>query len=225
MTEPPLRADPPRLLPLLGTPPPERSDAARNRRALLVAAEELVAEHGVDAVTMEAVAARACVGKGTVFRRFASREGLMAALLDHTETAWQAAVISGPPPLGPGAPPMERLLAFGRSRLEASLRHGALIRAAGASGSRAYAAYSFTMLHVRHLLGELGTTGDLTMLATALLAPLEVPVLHQQVRVDGFPVDRVHAGWADLVQRVVRTPEPGPLGSGLSPGGGAADRR
>ena len=53
-------------------------------------------------VTMERVAAEAGVGKGTVFRRFESREGLMAALLDHRETAWQAAVISGPPPLGPG---------------------------------------------------------------------------------------------------------------------------
>ena len=51
---------------------------------------------------MDAVAAAAGVGKGTVFRRFESREGLMAALLNHSETEWQAAVISGPPPLGPG---------------------------------------------------------------------------------------------------------------------------
>ena len=56
-------------------------------------------------VTMEAVATEAGVGKGTVFRRFESRAGLMAALLNHYESAWQAAVISGPPPLGPGAPP------------------------------------------------------------------------------------------------------------------------
>eukprot|EP01032_Pedospumella_encystans_P037883 gene37883-42908_t len=112
-----------RSLPLLGGPPPERSDAARNREALLRAATDLVDHCGVEAVTMDAVAARAGVGKGTVYRRFESREGLMAALLNHSETAWQASVLSGPPPLGPGAPPMERLLAFGRSRIETNLKH------------------------------------------------------------------------------------------------------
>lgn len=197
----------PVLLPLLGGPPTERRDAARNREALLVAAEELVDACGVDHVTMDAVAVRAGVGKGTVFRRFESREGLMAALLDRSETVWQAAVISGPAPLGPGADPMERLLAFGRSRLETTMRHAELIRAAGRAGSRSYAAWSFTAMHVRYLLGELDVRGDLPVLATALLAPLEVPVLEQQVRVEGFPVDRVLAGWEDLARRVVRPPD------------------
>lgn len=196
----------PRLLPLLDAPHPERRDAARNRQALLAAAQELVDEHGTQQVTMEAVAARAGVGKGTVFRRFESREGLMAALLDHSENEWQAAVISGPPPLGPGAEPMERLLAFGRSRLEATLRHTELIRAAGRAGSRSYAAWSFAAMHVRYLLGEVGVTGDLPLLATALLAPLELPILEQQVAVEGFPVERVHAGWVDLVHRIVGPP-------------------
>ena len=52
---------------------------------------------------MDSVAAEAGVGKGTVFRRFDSREGLMAALLNRSETEWQRLVIEGPPPLGPGA--------------------------------------------------------------------------------------------------------------------------
>jgi len=197
------------LLPMLGpgAPPRERADAARNREALLTAARELVEEHGVAAVTTEAVAARAGVGKGTVFRRFGSREGLMAALLDYSESAWQASVISGPPPLGPGAPPLDRLLAFGHSRLETVLVHSELIRAAGHSGARSAAAYSFVAMHVRHLLTELGVSGDLPILATAVLAPLEVPILEQQVRVEGFPVERVYRGWADLVARVVRPPD------------------
>lgn len=197
----------PQLLPLLGGPPPERRDAARNREALLAAAEELVDFCGVDHVTMEAVAARAGVGKGTVFRRFESRGGLMVALLDRSETAWQASVISGPPPLGPGADPMDRLLAFGRSRLETTLRNAELIRAAGHAGSRSYAAWSFTAMHVRHLLTELRVPGDLAILTTALLAPLEVPVLEQQLRVEHFPLERVAAGWADLARRVVRAPD------------------
>jgi AcrR family transcriptional regulator len=191
------------LLPLVDTPAPERRDAARNRLALLGAAERLIDEHGVDGVTMEAVAQAAGVGKGTVFRRFESREGLMGALLNHSETEWQAAVMSGPPPLGPGASPLDRLLAFGRSRLETTLRHADLIREAGRAGTRSYAAYSFAAMHVRYLLGELHVRGDLPLLATALMAPLEAPILDQQVRIEGLDVDRVYAGWVDLARRIV----------------------
>ncbi|MGN6252089.1 MAG: TetR/AcrR family transcriptional regulator [Marmoricola sp.] len=194
-----------RLLPILGQPPRERADAARNRRALLDAAAGLVERCSVEAVTMDAVAEAAGVGKGTVFRRFTSRAGLMAALLDHTEAAFQEAVMAGPPPLGPGAGPRERLLAFGRARLEHNLTNRALLQAAGAAGSRSYAAYSFAATHVRHLLGELRVGGDVALLATALLAPLEVPVLAQQTEVEGIGVDRIAAGWADLVERVTRT--------------------
>lgn len=193
----------PRLLPLADAPTRERRDAARNREALLHAAERLIAHCGIDAVTMEAVAAAAGVGKGTVFRRFESREGLMGALLNRSETAWQTAVLSGPPPLGPGAPARERLLAFGRSRLETTIQDADLIRAAGKAGTRSYAAYSFSAMHVRYLLAELRVTGDLPLLATALIAPLEAPILSQQVRVEGFEVERIFNGWADLVGRIV----------------------
>ena len=190
-------------LPLLEQPPRERSDAARNREALLAAAARLVDEHGVDAVTMDSVATEAGVGKGTVFRRFDSREGLMGALLNRSETEWQGQVIGGPPPLGPGAPPLDRLRAFGHSRMELNLAHAELIRAAGRAGSRSYAAVSFAAMHVRYLLSELQVRGDLFFLATALLAPLEVVVLVQQTRIEAIPLARVQAGWDDLVRRVV----------------------
>ncbi len=194
----------PVLLPILGQPAPERSDAARNRDALMCAAQRLINESGVEAVTMDAVAEAAGVGKGTVFRRFGSRAGLMARLLDESETAWQAAVISGPPPLGPGAPPRERLLAFGRSRLTSNLeRADLLIAASGADTDRSYAAYSFTATHVRYLLGEIGVRGDIALLATALLAPLEVPILRQQVNVEHMDVERILAGWEDLLNRIL----------------------
>jgi AcrR family transcriptional regulator len=194
----------PELLPILGQTAPERSDAARNRDAVLCAARKLVERSGVDAVTMDAVAEAAGVGKGTVFRRFGNRAGLMAGLLDASEASWQAQVISGPPPLGPGAPPLDRLLAFGRSRLISNLELSELlIAASGADTSRSYAAYSFTATHVRYLLGELGVRGDIALLATALLAPLEVPILRQQVHVEHMDVERILAGWEDLVKRVV----------------------
>lgn len=192
-----------RLLPLADEPAPERADAARNREAILAAALRLVETRGVGCVTMDTVASEAGVGKGTLFRRFDSREGLMAAVLNTSETQWQASVLGGPPPLGPGAPPMERLLAFGHSRLRTNLTHAELIAAAGRPGARSAAAVSFANMHVRYLLGELGVTGDLLMLATALLAPLELVVLEQQVTREHLPLDRIEAGWDDLVRRVV----------------------
>src|SRR5918994_3893090 len=100
------------------TAPQERGDAARNRALLLDAARRLIAEKGADAVSMDDIAAAAGVGKGTVFRRFGSRAGLMVVLLDEDEKIEQQAFLFGPPPLGPGAPPLERLLAYGRDRLE-----------------------------------------------------------------------------------------------------------
>jgi AcrR family transcriptional regulator len=194
------------LLPIIGEPRPERSDAARNRAALLEAATRLIEHCGIQGVTMEAVAAEAGVGKGTVFRRFHSREGLMAALLDHSEADWQAQVMGGPPPLGPGAPPMERLLAFGHSRIDVNLRHADLIHAAGRAGARSYAAYSFVATHTRYLLGELGVRGDIALLAIALMAPIESSILEQQVKIEQIDLDRIRSGWADLARRIVENP-------------------
>lgn len=191
------------LLPLVATAPVERRDAARNRLALLEAAAELMGGCGVEVLTMEAVAAKAGVGKGTVFRRFGSREGLMASLLDHREKEWQAGVISGPAPLGPGAPPMERLLAFGASRLRLHLDQAALIEAAGRTWGENPAVLGFAALHVRILLAELGVEGNLPYLATALIAPLAVPVLRQQIGPGQMSEEQVLAGWEELVRRVV----------------------
>src|ERR1700754_5055876 len=90
----------------------ERADAARNRRAILRATEDLLARHRPEQISMEQVAAAAGVGKGTVFHRFGSRAGLMRALMQERAMSLQQEVVDGPPPLGPGAPARDRLLAF-----------------------------------------------------------------------------------------------------------------
>ncbi len=194
------------LLPLVDEPPAVRADAARNRELLLRTAEQMISECGIDALTMDALAAAAGVGKGTVFRRFESREGLMGALLNHTEMAAQGAVMFGPPPLGPGAEPWDRLVALGRARIDLALGHAELIRAAGSQASRSYAAFSFVATHVRYLFGELGVQGDIQLLAASLMTPLEAPVLEQQVRHEGISLERVHEAWVDLARRIVEWP-------------------
>ena len=91
--------DPVRDLPF--SVPHERGDAARNRVLLLDAARRLIDERGADAVTMDDIAGAAGVGKGTVFRRFGSRAGLMMVLLDEDERASQQAFMFGPATVGP----------------------------------------------------------------------------------------------------------------------------
>ncbi|NUR88060.1 MAG: helix-turn-helix transcriptional regulator [Nonomuraea sp.] len=107
----------------------ERADAARNRRAILRAAEELLREHPPEQVSVERVAAAAGVGKGTVFHRFGSRTGLMRELMGERARELDEAVAEGPPPLGPGAPPVERLVAFLEAVAALAARNGNLIAA------------------------------------------------------------------------------------------------
>jgi AcrR family transcriptional regulator len=60
---------------------PERADKARNRARILAAASEAFAEQGVE-TQMDDVAARAGLGVGTLYRHFATKEALMAALME-----------------------------------------------------------------------------------------------------------------------------------------------
>lgn len=59
---------------------PLRADAARNRYALLKAASEEFAAHGLDASVAD-IARRAGIGKGTVFRHFPTKDDLLAEVM------------------------------------------------------------------------------------------------------------------------------------------------
>src|SRR5271168_2974358 len=150
-------------LPLLEPARQERADAARNRLAILCAAQRLVSERGVDCVTMDEVACAAGVGKGTLFRRFGDRAGLLRALLDERERAFQEDFIRGAPPLGPGAPARERLVAFGHRLLEEVEIQGDLLLAAetGAPGERLlHNVYAAHRAHVAALLRDATPASD-----------------------------------------------------------------
>jgi AcrR family transcriptional regulator len=61
------------------TAPRLRADAERNRVALLAAAREVFSEHGLDA-SLDEIARRAQVGNATLYRRFPTRQDLIAAV-------------------------------------------------------------------------------------------------------------------------------------------------
>jgi AcrR family transcriptional regulator len=180
--------------------PVERADAARNRRRILDAAARLFAEHGGADVSMDDVAACAGVGKGTLYRRFGDKSGLALALLDEADREFQEALIRGEPPLGPGAPPRERLHAFGDGYLRLLEEHGDLMLLGTLSKSAARAAppAAFHRTHLTLLLGEAAPDADAELGAELLLSALS-PVTYAFLREQGFSVSRLREGWRMLV--------------------------
>jgi AcrR family transcriptional regulator len=186
-------------LPVTDSGPPERGDAARNRALLLDAARRLIAERGADAVTTDDIAAAAGVGKGTLFRRFGSRAGLMIVLLDEDEKVQQQAFMFGPPPLGPGAPPLDRLLAYGRNRLQFVHAHHALLSDANRDPQMRF--NEPMLLHHRHirvLLEDAGTTGDLDAQAFALLTLLDADYVQRQLTMRGQTLEALGDAWESV---------------------------
>lgn len=172
----------------------------------------MIAECGADRVTMDALAERSGLGKGTVFRRFRTRSGIFQAVLDDDEHAFQEGVLSGPPPLGPGAPPVARLVAYGQARIRFLLDHHDIARAAldGRQPAPAGSETPLSRIHIRMLIGQLDLGPvDLDLLAVQLTAALDGPLLLYLSRSEfdaaACPAaQRLATSWQDLVHRVCR---------------------
>lgn len=192
-------------LPQIAAGPFERADAARNRLKILAAAEALFLEQGTDNVSMDAVAEAAGVGKGTLYRRFGDRSGLALAILDEREREFQESLIRGEPPVGPGAPPIDRLIAFGEGVMAMLADNGDLLLAAqsGRPGARfmgpVYATYR---LHVRGLLRDIDPELDDEYLADVLLSALSAEMVNYWRGIAGLDDERMGSGFAQLVRRL-----------------------
>jgi len=189
----------------------ERADAARNRAVLIATARAMLTDVGVEQITMDALAERSGLGKGTVFRRFGTRSGIFMALLDEGERAFQERVLSGPPPLGPGAEPLDRLVAFGSARLRFLRENREIARAAldGRTPVPFGPPAMVTQQHLRMLLQQAGIdAADLGVLALQLTAALDVPLLLYAPRAGEHAAEafeeRLAHGWKDLVERLCR---------------------
>ncbi|UMP05869.1 TetR/AcrR family transcriptional regulator [Amycolatopsis sp. EV170708-02-1] len=163
------------MLPIAGSGPIERADAARNRQKIVRAAAKLVAAKGIDGLALDEVAAEAGVGIGTVYRRFPDKGALAQALLDENEREFQEAFISGPPPLGPGASAPRRLRAFLEKYVDRLETHGELLMVAETETPMARfttGAYRLHHSHLVALISEIDPKADAHFRADALLAPL-----------------------------------------------------
>jgi AcrR family transcriptional regulator len=171
---------------------------------VLEAAAALFREHGVDGVSMDAIAAAAGVGKGTLFRRFGDKAGLAVGLLDEQERALQEAVLFGPAPLGPNglSSPEERLRAFVNAYLDYLFAHLALVRMSETASPGAryrIGAYRFWHQHVALLLaGRSDPAAD----AHTLLAMLSAD--HVQAVVPELGEERIRASVLASVGTIAR---------------------
>jgi AcrR family transcriptional regulator len=208
-------------LPMHGASTP-RADAARNRAKVLEAARRLFAERGVENVTVEQIARAAGVGKGTVFHRFGDRAGLVMALVDEQERQIQEGILRGPPPLGPGAPPAERLTALLDALVDLLERYGDLLRDSEAArpGARYSAgAYAAWHQHATLLIAEERPDADAPVLAHLVLAPLAAEHYAHLREDERVGLARLRAAPHELADAVLspsggrRTPSRPPSGS------------
>ena len=151
---------------------------------VLAAADALFADADApNAVTMDAVAAAAGVGKGTLFRAFGSRDGLLDALWVAKLADLREAVARGAPPLGPGAPSRERAVAFLDALLTFKLENRHLFRAREAA-SRILQSENYKWMHglLQGLIEEAAvgaTAAETGYAAHALLAALHIDLIEE----------------------------------------------
>ncbi|GAA3173997.1 MULTISPECIES: TetR/AcrR family transcriptional regulator [Streptomyces] len=168
-----------------------RSDAARNREAALTAAETLFArEEDAARVTMDAVAAAAGVGKGTLFRAFTDRDGLILALVDRRSDALRARVEGDEPPLGRAAPPRERVVALLDALVTFKLDNRRLVLAleqGGAASPFRSPAYGWWHGALTDAWRELGDPDDAPFLAHLMLAAVRADLIEHLTTAEGRP--------------------------------------
>lgn len=190
---------------------PERSprkDAARNRAAVLAAADTLFARSdSTEDVSMADVAAAAGVGKGTLFRAFGDRTGLIRALYQaRFEPVW-GAVEKGPAPLGPGTPPLRRVPALLDAALCFKLDNRRLALALESTGNASpYEAEHYERWHslLRDLMGQIsGRADDNDFAAHALLAATRADLVEHLAGSGQVPREELRAQLAAFTAAVL----------------------
>ncbi|MEV4221737.1 TetR/AcrR family transcriptional regulator [Nonomuraea sp. NPDC049725] len=194
-----------RQLPVIGQPQPERADAARNRQKIIDCATRLIAERGADQLSLDEIAREACVGVGTVYRRFGDRAGLVYALVDERERRFQEAFMTGPPPVGPGAEPVERIRAFLAALVDRIVEQLDLFMLLETGPPKAMfgGPYKVHHRHLTTLIAQVRPGSRAGFLADALLASATARLISYQREERGLSVEEIKAGFDELALALV----------------------
>ncbi|WP_420082067.1 TetR/AcrR family transcriptional regulator [Streptomyces sp. JL4002] len=184
-----------------------RKDAERNRQAVLAAADALFSRSGSpEDLTTAAIAAEAGVGKGTLFRAFGDRAGLLRALYEARLEPVRRAAETGPPPLGPTTPARERVPALLDAVLCFKLdnRRLALALEDGGGGSP-YQAEHYERWHdlLRSTLERIPGLPDADFTAHALLAATRADLVERLAGQEGGGREELRARLAAYAHHVV----------------------
>ncbi|HET6500611.1 MAG TPA: helix-turn-helix domain-containing protein [Amycolatopsis sp.] len=172
---------------------------------MLAAADGLFADtDSPHTVSMDAIAVAAGVGKGTLFRAFGNRDGLLDALWAAKLTTLREAVEAGEAPLGPGAPARERVIAFLDALLTFKLENRQLIRARemASTGVRKSEHYRWMQGLLEQLLEDAAPeTEDAGYAAGVLLSALHIDLIEELLAAGRSPreIRRAQAALARAV--------------------------
>lgn len=97
---------------------PKNRSAAESRERILLAAAELFSQKGYSAAGVDDLAARSGIAKTGIYYHFGSKEGLLAAVLDHTTTIWIDAIRDAAKQAGDPLERLDRALAGMRAMIE-----------------------------------------------------------------------------------------------------------
>ena len=189
----------------------ERADAARNRQAILEAALALFAEaKDPAALTMNAVAEAAGVGKGTLFRRFGDRASLLRAVFDIQVEQVAQCLASDSSPLGPGTPPAERIAAILHAIVDLKLKNRSLTQAvealAPAASTSPFVSEQYASIEglLQELLTQLIPQSEVVFTTHALLGAARMDLLDYLSVHEGLTDEEIRQGLNAFVHRVLR---------------------
>ncbi len=168
---------------------PSRADAVKNRELLLETAQRLFSQNGVDSVTMSDVAQAAGVGKGTLYRHFASKVDLCHVLVDQDQRDLQNRTLAR---LRMNGSPLEDLDWFLREVIAFAVRNQALVFAEAAMGAGIdHPAHTWWRQTIRGLLLRLNPAIDVEYAADVLFVMLDPRTIHYQLTARRYSAERI----------------------------------
>lgn len=183
---------------------PTRSDALKNRGLLLETALRLFNEHGVDSVSMSAVAQAAGVGKGTLYRHFPNKTQLCEELIDSDQRDLQDRTLrhlreNAGDPRGNLRWFLGEVLAFVERNRE--LLFSAIIGGAGVM--LGHPAHSWWRQTIRGLLMQIKPSVDIDYATDVLFVMLDARTIHYQQTSNRYTCQRVQSGLLDILEHLI----------------------
>lgn len=182
---------------------PKRSDAIKNRQLLLDTARRLFDADGVESVTMSAIAQRAHVGKGTLYRHFSDKGELLHALLDEDMRLLQERTLDH---MREGHPAYDSLMWFIEQAVSFVMNNSDSLCEASNNGSSPmlqHPAHLWWRQTIIGLLTQAGAQGDISYMTDVIYVMLDVTTIRFQRRALGYDRERILAGFRDLLNRFV----------------------